>query len=262
MMIRRITYWTSVSASQTGTRESNEDFIAIRTLQYGIWRLKLLIVCDGVGGRPEGGACAVAVGEAVISTVQNYLENRKSKLTLSGKETERIARKLLALSINDLARQSACTLAVALVYPKLLGRRWATMVFWAGDSRVYELQEDSGALRLLTNDHSDQEGRLTSYYAGDGRVKGHLSWLYRDGPIPPAAVCVTTDGVHDHCQTEEIRHFLFYCMSESLRTNERLSQELSEFLSLNISDNFSFGLYYRRLTEPHLRTLASDLEED
>lgn len=261
-MIRKITYWTSVSASQTGTRESNEDFIAIRTLQYGIWRLKVLIACDGVGGRPAGGACASMVGEAVIGAINSYLKVRKSRFTLKRKETEKIARMLTALSIKGLVNQSACTLAVALVYPRSLGTRWASMVFWAGDSRVYELQEDSGELRLLTYDHHDEEGRLTSYYGGDGRVRGSLSWLYREGPIPPAAVCVTTDGVHEHCRDEEIRHFLIYCMSKSIETNEHLSEELSDFLSLNISDNFSFGLYYKHLSEQHLRAIASDLEED
>lgn len=260
-MLRKVSYWFSLAASRRGARDANEDFVAIRTLQYGIWRAKVLVACDGVASRPEGGACSSAVGEAAIESIQGYFKRRKSVLTLDAGDIESLGKSLLSLPVEAVSPQSATTLAVALVYPRLLGRRWATLVFWAGDSRVYEL-DDSGTLHTLTKDHHDQEGRLTSYYGGDGKMKGTLSWVYRERSAPPSAVCVTTDGVHERCRPEEIRHFLLYCMSQQIDSDEQLSDELSEFLRLNISDNFSFVLYYRLVTEAHLRTVAADLEEE
>jgi protein phosphatase/serine/threonine-protein phosphatase Stp1 len=130
----------SHGATDPGTkRRLNEDSYLDRP-GVGLWA-----VADGVGGAAAGEVASAAVCEALAAI----------RAGLSGDEMLAEVRQRLQAVHQDLlamaaGRGAGVTIASTVVVLMVAGAHFACL--WAGDSRIYLLQE--GVLRRLTRDHS------------------------------------------------------------------------------------------------------------
>lgn len=239
--------WVGIVSSNCGRRKSNDDFVAIRTYYHKRRRITALIACDGVGSRPEGKACAIAMGKESLQIIESYLRHRHSGKTLNNNDAKRLASRLSNLNIKGITNSSATTLVLALVDHRRRKSEHNIIVLWAGDSRAYILDIKGQAIQISL-DHHDDEGSLTCYFTGDGRLYGEIEATHYSLKNSLHAIWVTTDGVHAHCQPEELNHFILYCISQRFHDSDNLTQMLSEFLSDTMSDNFSLALLYQSLS--------------
>jgi protein phosphatase len=133
-------------------RRSNDDCFA------AVPELGLLLVADGVGGRPAGDVAA----KLAVHTVRDAVANPETTWPDEGAaDPEEVCRRLrdaIALANRRVREQGeqhahltgmATTLVAAMV---AAGRLW---IAHAGDSRAYLLR--AGELRRLTADHSVAE---------------------------------------------------------------------------------------------------------
>ena len=126
---------------------------------------------------------------------------------------------------------------------------------WVGDSHIYLFEIDRSG-KQLTSEHHDEEGRLTRYITGDGLIHGGLEiqHVISDSPY---AVCLTTDGVHEKCQPDELYNFLLFCVDHRVTSNGHFSEAMTLFLGDNIDDNYSAVLLYHPLSSTQvIKTVA------
>jgi serine/threonine protein phosphatase PrpC len=133
-------------------------------------------------------------------------------------------------------------------------------VAWAGDSRAH-LIDKQGNYLLLTQDHHDEVGNLTSAYATpDGRCRGDLDVRNFVFAHRPLALGVTTDGVHGKCTEEELRCFLSWSLLQRDMESKSFGDAAENFLENNLSDNLSAVFVMRRIGLPE-KILRGALEQ-
>lgn len=240
-----------LSTSQIGGCERNEDFVASTTVRKGQHRFAVLLACDGVGGRPNGDRCAHDVGKLLMRQVTSYLRKRRTAKTFGWADQASLRRRLLRLRIPQGDPASACAFALTVVAPD------SVWVFWAGDTRAYVLDRE-GELMQLTSDLVDAEGRLHTYFRGDGRLIGELGAACVSGRRTPL-VSVATDGVHGGCSESELRHFLLYCLATMIPNGDVLGDRLGGFLDGNVGDNYSMAVAYRGVSASALERMGRSL---
>jgi serine/threonine protein phosphatase PrpC len=239
--------WIKTLCSEVGKKDSNQDFVAARSFSSRRRKIDVLIACDGVGGHEGGAECSAAVGNAVLNAVENFLARRKSDRALDKKDLDQLRKRITSLPPTNAPEGSATTLALVL-FDRQKGRLGYSMVTaWVGDSHIH-LLEVAGSSRRLTNEHHDDEGRLTHYVTGSGRVHGGLEMgLVTSKSL--YAICLTTDGIHEKCRPEELYNFLLYCIDHKIREERSFSEAMTLFLGDNIDDNYSAVLLYRPLSD-------------
>lgn len=252
--------WHVISTSHIGTKAVNDDFAWAEVLHGYRRKYAGLFVCDGVGSRKGSGKCANTVGQVTRDYLAAYVGRRK-RGPLTATEAQRLQRELSAHiprtlpgsgSLESSDAELATTLAATIVDGDSL------LALWAGDSRVFVLDE-RGVLTQVTDDHTDAEGRLTCWISGDGEIAGKISAVHHRAVARPAAVCVTTDGVHDRCRHDELRQFLLYAVLIGPADAGHLQMDLAAFLNGNVSDNFSLTLWSTSRGRRRLSSLGRNL---
>jgi hypothetical protein len=171
-----------------------------------------------------------------------------------------LVKRLQKVDVSGAPEQSATTMALALfdLTPRHAG--YNVLAIWAGDSRVYAVNEVGNLWRLTSDHHSinpdDGKKSICSFFRGDGLVVGKLEGRHYVLPTCPAVICVSSDGVHERCRAEELRHFLLYCVDQRIAGENELRKELRDFLGRNVGDNFSLALVYRRMTSKRVLWLV------
>lgn len=243
--------WQVVTSTHRGSKSENDDFALAEIHRARRGRYATLCVCDGVGSFPGSGKCAQAVGRAMTTILSKMLLRRKRSSLDAFRLRNQVATELRShipkKSPSDATTPLATTLAAGIV------DRNSLLTIWAGDSRIYLLNEE-GQLLLATKDHQDEQGRLSRWVQGDGQIAGRLEANSLRFSSRPVAVCATTDGVHEHCQREELRQFLLYCVLSGVRDSQKLQNDLQAFLNVNVCDNYSLSLW---TTQAGRRRLAS-----
>ena len=131
--------WRSCAKSITGKRKINEDaFLELPDL--GLWA-----VADGMGGHSAGEVASKAVVDtlhAVAATADIEIFTTRVVDCLQKVNAELIT----------MARQNGQDTTIGSTVVVMLARENRCVVLWAGDSRLYRLQD--GVLTQLTEDHS------------------------------------------------------------------------------------------------------------
>lgn len=247
--------WIRLASSKSGERHRNEDVVATHTIPRRGGGIDVIAVCDGVGSRPEALECAQSVAQAAVRRTTKYLAARGHGALKP--EDARILRDLLSrIRVRGISKESATTLTLVLFERKPHRAGYGGLAIWAGDTRA-SLLEASGKLQSLTRDHHDEEGRLTCYVMGTGRVFGSLEHSFFSSGSP-CVLYVTTDGVHERCSLDELRSLGLYCMDHGVRSDKVFSKILTQFLAENISDNFSAVIVYRLLSRDDLADVIAN----
>jgi serine/threonine protein phosphatase PrpC len=193
-------------------RDHNEDAITIQEDDGRGYYLAL--VCDGMGGHNAGEvASAIAV-----ETISSFLQENFGKLdnaALLEQAFEQASHRIdEQAELNPDARGMGCTAVM------VLGVKDHLWVAWAGDSRAYQVHEQS--IAQLSSDHTvvqelvDQQlitpeqaavhpyrGRI-SRCLGHGKKKGQPT--IREYPFPLGAnVLLCSDGLSDVLADEEVQ---------------------------------------------------------
>jgi serine/threonine protein phosphatase PrpC len=140
------------------------------------------------------------------------------------------------------------TLAIA------LAERARITIVWAGDSRVYLLDEKF-CLSEITRDHVNGEGHITSCVSGN-RLAGDGASLVTIHNPNYAAVLGCTDGVHKSCSIHELESFVRWCVRLRLKDSAAFCRSLEGFLGTNAADNFSAALIFRTIASTNIKRLA------
>lgn len=184
-------------AAKTDTgllREHNEDNYLVDR------KLRLYVVCDGMGGHAAGevaSAVAVRTVSEEVRRSKDLLDDYLAKRTGGNKVSRRDILNMLAYAVNcasrkihteavqDATKRGMGTTLVAVLF---LGQE--AFVLHVGDSRVYLLR--NGSLEQLTEDHNVYNEFIKN-------KKGNLSQAAKGAPRQAITRAV---GVYEHCQAE------------------------------------------------------------
>ncbi len=133
--------WSSASLTDRGVRRQHNEDALLDSPEKGIWA-----VADGMGGHTRG--------DLASSTVIEQLGKIPSRENLE--EMARAVRDTLGSINSDLvaiARKHKSLIIGSTIVTLIAGRDGQFACLWAGDSRLYLLQ--NGELRQATKDHSE-----------------------------------------------------------------------------------------------------------
>lgn len=186
-------------AAQTDTgqhRDHNEDnFLVDR-------KLRLYLVCDGMGGHAAGEVASAIAVRTVCEEVRrskdlldDYLArstggsrvNRRDIINMLAYAVNCASRRIHAEAVSDVAKRGMGTTLVAVLF---LGQE--AFILHVGDSRVYLLRK--GALEQLTEDHNVYNEFIKN-------KKGNLARVAQD--VPHQAITRAV-GVYSHCESETL----------------------------------------------------------
>ena len=234
--------WTQLFFSNIGKRDENQDFLSLTSVRTHKRIIDVLIVCDGVGGRPDGGKCSNTVGKEVQKKVLHYLHKRNARKSLNENDLHLLKRKLSDLPELDAPPLSRTTLALVL-FDRLKSKYGnGCITLWAGDSRIYAIEATGDAFQI-SNDQYNEDGHLSVVFSGDGKLIGDMGsrYIYFKDPL---LICATSDGMN--CQTKGLYKFLIACLYLNTRDNITFEKLTTEFLGNIISDNYSAAMIYKK----------------
>mgnify|MGYP003402314602 FL=1 len=233
--------WTQLFFSNIGKRTENQDFISIVSSKKSKRIIDIVIVCDGVGGRPNGHECSNTVGKEVLKRVSGYLKKRKSKSCLNENDLNALKGILSKLSRLNASPLSRTTLALVLVDRKKNKNGYSCIALWAGDSRIYAIEAEGHAFQI-SSDQYNEEGYISVLFSGDGNLIGEMGSKYiclND----PLLICATTDGMN--CQLNGLYKYLVACLYSGIQDNKAFEKTTTKFLGSLVSDNYSAALLYK-----------------
>ena len=177
----------------------------------------------------------VSDGEAIRSEIEKYLRAGLDALRSRAESSSRIS--------GMLVREFPSTAAIAL--GQRLRQGHVVHCFWAGDSRVYLLDED-GLAQLTADDLSGQDAMtnlradaaLTNMIAADGSFVLHHRSVFLDHP---AAVFAATDGCFGYLPTPMDFEGLLLSSLLSARTPPAFEQNLERQILEAAGDDYTLG---------------------
>lgn len=143
---------TGVYWGAGAVKEINEDSIALEQVVTSRGRVVLALVCDGIGGLPQGEVASGYVAEEAVK----WFYQRGVKLIGAGKGWRQIRKSLLyrlgAVKREMLRYGKRNGLQMGSTMSLLLLWRHRYQIFHLGDSRIYLCQRK---IRQLTSDHGN-----------------------------------------------------------------------------------------------------------
>lgn len=174
--------------------------------------LAITVVCDGVGGRPDGGRCARIVADMAVDYLSVFRRHRRdSAVYLHGLAGAVAAGLDLANERGELAFGAATSMAAIVI------DRQACWAITLGDCRVIQVRGGRAIEATVPHNASYDGVMLDSAAPGASDAAQVTRQLSAGAPglAPIAAVCVwtvhpgdavvlTTDGVHEVLPPSEI----------------------------------------------------------
>jgi hypothetical protein len=235
--------WIGLASRCLGTRTFYADALDLLQSKRSRCTRVCAFAADGIGDSEAAAAAASRALETLTAGVRGYLDGRRSGRRLDPRALERTVSRRFAPGPPD-----AGAAGTTVVGATTDGAR--VCVLWAGDSRAYVIDQ-AGVLVPLTVDDLDADDRLVRYCGADGRLMGGLHAGVWRGRVGGILVC--TDGVHQTCGPAELQEFVQWCVRNGVSDSAAFSSSLAEFLGENVSDNYSAGLWYRRVMTTVLR---------
>lgn len=203
-------------------RKVNEDSILTLADQH-IW-----VVSDGMGGHAGGDFASQAVVDSIA-----MIDPGLQPIQLMGELRASISRAHNAIQIESHNRGGA-TMGATIVTMLVSGHHFAA--FWAGDSRLYRLQ--NGQIDLLTTDHSMVASLV---------LAGQMSW--DEAEHHPQSNAVTRAvGVGDELELDKIR-------------GEILPGDRFMLCSDGLTKYATFNMLERILSREPIETVADTLQQ-
>lgn len=203
-------------------RDVNEDSILTLPDQR-VW-----VVSDGMGGH-EGGDFASRTVTDSIAMIDPGLE----PVALMSELRSSIARAHQAIRVESDARGGA-TIGATIVTMLVSGNHFAA--FWAGDSRLYRLQNNE--IELLTTDHSMVAALV---------LAGQMSWDEAE-QHPQSNAVTRAVGVGDELELDKIR-------------GEILPGDRFLLCSDGLTKYATFDMLQRVLSREPIETVADTLQQ-
>jgi serine/threonine protein phosphatase PrpC len=184
----------------------NEDAMALATTDTPGGPVAIAVVCDGVSTSPRPDEASLAAAQTAVRALLTSARR--------GEDPAAASQAAVRSAYQALARLGSRGQAPSATYVSAVIDSSAITVCWLGDSRVYWLAADSGAIRLSTDDSMAEEmvaqGMLTEADALTS-PQAHVitRWLGADlaDPLPhvaryeppgPGAVLVCSDGLWNY----------------------------------------------------------------
>lgn len=239
--------WLLNSVSNIGKRKSNQDFILHQTIKKHRRNIDVLIVCDGIGQFAKSHLCSELVSKKAMERISASISNRKSRKVLDQSDLTKMKSQLQNLGITEIKEEAGTTFTATIIDRKSSKDGFSILFFWAGDSRIY-IKDERNKIEQVSSDHvneNDPYKPITSSYNEKGEILGKMDCGFKSVK-DLSLVALSTDGIHDKCNPNELETFFDYCNSLGKIENEQLEDDLTYFLDKNISDNFSLILLRNR----------------
>jgi len=198
------------AVSHIGARKNNEDNFVVEKLEDGYY----LGIADGMGGREAGEvASAIAIETAKETVLSEYKPgmDTESLKSLLAKSHERANEAVLREAVGE-RKGMGTTLITAVV------RGNEIVIANTGDSRAQLIR--NGEVVAMTRDHNRlrrllDEGKVLTKeeamiasskltHAVGGSGKRFAVDTYRWEAMPGDALLMSTDGLHDYVEPEEV----------------------------------------------------------
>lgn len=218
---------------EKGSREKNEDSLAFWHMRKGKCHKIMAVVCDGIGGLPQGEQAS----SYVVRQLANWFMTEGYKLQ-SAKQ-QKIMQQLcyqIHEEIQNYGKENnirlGTTLAVVLAENRKIS--W----FHTGDCRIYLLRKKK--VRKLTKEHHDNRGNLN-------RAIGVGTWYLLSGEQKKLRrgdrFLVCSDGFYRNLDMEELRIWNQRKVESDAQADRMLKQIFHKKISGGEKDNIS-ALYF------------------
>ncbi len=190
-------------SSQTGPRESNEDFLGVVTPVNEQLAVKgaMVAIADGVGGNAGGREAAEMTVRSILS---DYYATPDTWETHAALDKVLAAANRWVLSQSNAHRQLA-GMATTLSLLVLRGQRY--YLAHVGDTRIYRLRQ--GKLEQLTTDHVWDRPDMRHVLKRAVGLDMHLAVDYADGSLLQGDIyALLSDGVWERLGQKQIHEAL------------------------------------------------------
>lgn len=222
------------SFTDPGPRDYNHDYADSYCSGHGF----VLCVCDGVGEDPAAGLLAHGLGATIFEQAKNIMEIHPPRRRRSFLQRQIVRILESARNLNH-SGQTTITLILGGVRDS---HGLTCHILSLGDSRAYYFTTEIESIFTLTSDHSDTDGRLTSYIDAKLGIVGSAKIVTKRLGRNVAAIAALTDGFYEVCSHKEIAHFVHTCLRHSPGTNATLRSWAQEFVGHNAYDNYSVAM--------------------
>jgi len=217
--------------SQTGRKESNEDFYGVTIPDDVLLSTKGIaaVIADGMSGSDAGD---VASELSVKGFLHDYFSTPESWTvkTSAEKVLSALNRWLYGLA----QREYASSRGLVTTFSTLVIKSTTAHLFHIGDSRIYRLRDHS--LECLTQDHRVNFSKRREYLSRALGIDLYVDIDYRALPIEKGDFFIfATDGVHDFLSNEALQGLLV----NSLFTDE--CQPLDRTAQIIVENAFNEG---------------------
>ena len=218
---------------ERGSRTNNEDSLAFWHMKKGKKHRIMAIVCDGIGGLPQGEQASAYV----VRQLANWFMAEGYRIKI--KKLQKILQQLcfqIHKEIEDYGKENkirlGTTIAVALIDDRKIF--W----FYAGDCRLYLLRDKK--VKKLTEEHHDKRGNLN-------RAIGVGEWHLLSANFRKIKkgdrYLLCSDGFYRNLDQEELRIWGKRKVKNDVQADRMLKQIFQKKIAFGEKDNIS-ALYF------------------
>lgn len=221
---------------EKGVRDRNEDSLAFWYLRKGKRQQVLAVICDGIGGLPQG--------EQASSYVVRQLTNwfLSEGYILSARKQQKMIMQLwfqMHEEIMDYGKENGIRLGTTATIVLLNDRK--IVWFHTGDCRLYLVRDSK--VKILTKEHQEEKGRLIRAV---GVGEWHLPVMGSRKIRKEDKFLLCTDGFYRNIDCEELRMWGKRKVENDIQADRMLRQIFQKKVANGERDNIS-ALYFGRM---------------
>ena len=218
---------------EKGSREQNEDSLAFWHMKRGQKHRGMAVVCDGIGGLPQGEQAS----SYVVRQLANWFMTEGYKL--KSVKQQKVVQQLcfqIHKEIEDYGKENKIRLGTTIAVVLMDDRK----IYWlyTGDCRFYLLRER--IVKQLTIEHHDKKGNLNrAIGVGEWHLLSTGDRKIRNGD----RFLLCTDGFYRNLDKEELRIWNRRSIESDVQADRMLKQIFQKKISAGEKDNIS-ALYF------------------
>lgn len=218
---------------EKGSRENNEDSIALWHLSKEKKDKILAVVCDGIGGLPKGEEAS----SYVVRQLANWFMSEGYKMPLN-KQQRRIQQLCFQLheELKRYGKEQQIKLGTTMTCVLIHGKR----LVWihCGDCRFYLFNRKK--VRILTKEHQNEKGELLQAIGvGQWQILESKKRRIKNGD----RFLICSDGVYRHLQLQDVKKWAGKEICSDEQANRMLRQLGEKKKYMGEKDNIS-ALYF------------------
>ena len=218
---------------EKGSREKNEDSIAFWYMKKGNNHRIMAVVCDGIGGLPQGDQAS----SYVVRQLANWFMSEGYKLKLN-KQVKILQQLCFQIhnEILDYGNDNNIRLGTAVTIVLMDNKK--TYCYYLGDCCFYLLRRNK--VKKLTREHHDENGNLNRAI---GVGAWHLLTVANKKIKKKDRFLLCSDGFYRNLNIEELKVWNRRSIEDDIQADRMLKQICQKIIAAGEQDNIS-ALYF------------------